>query len=172
MCKTCGFGKLRKTKILFHAQLSQKIFLVLRIKNSAKLRKTHCVWCAKIAQKFAKKIYAKIARFLRKRFSHFVETLLLARHSEWSKEFLTGNPCIQLPINNKTIIKIDIRHVKLVKWNLMWHLATSMPVRTLQTQKWSPCPHFPVDWYIACYFCSEFVPTWIKYIYFYYSLVA
>ena len=41
-----------------------------------KKRKTHCVLCAKIAQKFAKKIYAKIAQILRKRFSHFVETLL------------------------------------------------------------------------------------------------
>ena len=51
--------KLRKTKILFHAQFSQKIFPVLRKlrkkKNSAKLIAFH----AKIAQKFAKK---KIAR--------------------------------------------------------------------------------------------------------------
>ena len=71
--------KLRKTKILFHAQLSQKIFPVLcklRKKNNAKPRKAHCVSCAKIAQKFAKKNLTKIAQILRKRFSHFVETLV------------------------------------------------------------------------------------------------
>ena len=54
--KTCGF-----------AQIAQK--------NSAKPCKTHCVSCAKVAQKFAKKICAKIVQILRKRFSHFVETL-------------------------------------------------------------------------------------------------
>ena len=58
--KTCGFAqiaqkKLPKTKIPFHAHLSQKIFPVLRKKNNGKPRKTHCVSCAKIAQKFAKK---------------------------------------------------------------------------------------------------------------------
>ena len=61
--KTCGFAqiaqkKLRKTKILFLAQLSQKNisgFAQIAQKNSAKPRKTHCVSCAKIAQKFAKK---------------------------------------------------------------------------------------------------------------------
>ena len=56
--KTCGFAqivqkKLRKTKILFHAQLSQKKFPVLH-KLRKKKHKTHCVSCAKIAQKFAK----------------------------------------------------------------------------------------------------------------------
>ena len=56
--------KLRKTKISFNSQLSQKIFPVLR-----KL-------CKKIAQNrakliaFAKKNCAKIAQILRKRFSH------------------------------------------------------------------------------------------------------
>ena len=50
--------KLRKSKMSFHSQLSQK------------KKKTHCVSCAKIAQKFAKKN-------LRERFSHFVETLPL-----------------------------------------------------------------------------------------------
>jgi len=63
---------LRKTKISFHAQLSQKILTVLRKlhrKNSAKLIAFH-------AQKFAKKICAKIAQILREKFSHFVETLL------------------------------------------------------------------------------------------------
>ena len=54
--KTCGFvqiaqKKLRKTKILFHAQLLQKIFPVLR-----KLRKKNCAkLIAFHAQKFAKK---------------------------------------------------------------------------------------------------------------------
>ena len=78
MRKTCGFAqiaqkKLPKTKIPFHAQLSQKIFPVLRklrkiiAQNRAKLIAFH-------AQKFAKKICAKIAQILRKRFSHFVET--------------------------------------------------------------------------------------------------
>jgi len=54
--------KMRKTKISFYAQLSQKIFPVLRKlrkKNSAKPRKTHCVSCAKIAQKFAKIKFAR-----------------------------------------------------------------------------------------------------------------
>ena len=64
--------KLPKTKISFHAQLSKKRFPVLRKKNGAEPCKTHCVSCAKIAQKFA-----KIAQFLRKKISHFVETLSL-----------------------------------------------------------------------------------------------
>ena len=80
--KTCGFAKLRKkklpkTKIPFHEQLSEKIFPVLRKlrkKNSAKPRKTHCVSCAKVRKK---KFCAKIAQILRKRFSHFVETLIV-----------------------------------------------------------------------------------------------
>ena len=66
MRKTCGFAqiaqKMRKTKISFYAQLSQKIFPVLRKlrkKISAKPRKTHCVSCAKIAQKFAKIKFAR-----------------------------------------------------------------------------------------------------------------
>ena len=56
--KLAVLRKLRKTKISFHAQPSEKIFPVLRKlrkKNSAKPRKTHCVSSAKIAQKFAKK---------------------------------------------------------------------------------------------------------------------
>ena len=75
--KTCGFAQIAqkncarlKFRFMRNLQLSQKIFPVLR-----KLRKTHCVSCAKIAQKFTKKICAKIAQILRKRFSHFVETL-------------------------------------------------------------------------------------------------
>ena len=59
--KICGF-----------AQIAQK--------NSAKPHKTHCVSCAKIAQKFTKKICTKIAQILRKRFSHFVETLVIDHH--------------------------------------------------------------------------------------------
>ena len=61
--KTCSFvqKKLRKTKIRlirkFHKNISGFAF--------------H----AKIAQNFAKKICAKIAQILCKRFSHFVETL-------------------------------------------------------------------------------------------------
>ena len=62
--KTCGFAqiaqkKLPKTKIPFHAQLSLKIFPVLRKLRKTKPRKTHCVSCAKIAQKFAKKNFAR-----------------------------------------------------------------------------------------------------------------
>jgi len=65
--KTCGFAQiapknLRKTKILFHVQLSEiKYFRFCAdcAKNSAKPRKTHCVPCAKIAQNFAKKKFAR-----------------------------------------------------------------------------------------------------------------
>ena len=70
--------RLRKTKISFHAQLSQKIFPVLRklrkkiAQNLAKLIAFHAQKERKSSQK---KICAKIAKNLRKRFSHFVETL-------------------------------------------------------------------------------------------------
>ena len=100
----------------FHAQLSQKLVLVLRKlrkKNSAKPRKTHCVSCAKIAQKFAKKkICAKIAQILRKRFTYFVETLdglcviffkqprtyLLLLKISWKIDVLISNRVSQLVI--------------------------------------------------------------------------
>ena len=74
--KTCGF-----------AQIAQK--------NSAKPRKTHCVLCAKIAQKFEKKICAKIAQILCKRFSHFVETLGQLETKLWySLKDYEGRNCL------------------------------------------------------------------------------
>ena len=77
-CANCA-KNCAKLKFRFMRNISQKILSVLRKlrkKNSAKPRKTHCVSCAKIAQELAKKICAKIAQILRKRFSHFVETLI------------------------------------------------------------------------------------------------
>ena len=76
--KTCGFAQIAQNKnFVSCATFTKNIsgFAQIAQKNSAKPRKTHCVSCAKIAQKFAKKICAKIAKNLRKRFSHFVETL-------------------------------------------------------------------------------------------------
>ena len=61
---------MRKTKISFHAQLSQKILTVLRKKAQNSLR-----FMRKNSAKVCKKNCAKIAQILRKRFSHFVETL-------------------------------------------------------------------------------------------------
>jgi hypothetical protein len=59
--KTCGFAqiaqKMRKTKISFHAQLSQKIFPVLRklrkkiVQNRAKLTAIHAQKLHKSLQK-------------------------------------------------------------------------------------------------------------------------
>ena len=57
---------------LFNSKLRIPIFDNVPKKIATKI---HCVSGAKIAQKFAKKICAKIAQILRKRFSHFVETL-------------------------------------------------------------------------------------------------
>ena len=80
--KTCGFAQIMqkncaKLKFCFIRNFRKKIYPILRKlrkKNSAKPRKTHCVSCAKVRKK---KFCAKIAQILRKRFSHFVETLIV-----------------------------------------------------------------------------------------------
>ena len=81
--KTCGFAQIAqkncaKLKFRFMRNFRKKYFLFCTncaktlAQNRAKLIAFHA---AKIAQKFAKKNFAKIAQILRKRFSHFVETL-------------------------------------------------------------------------------------------------
>ena len=76
---TSGFAqiaqkKLRKTLFVSCAKIREKIFPVLR-KNSLRFMRKNC---AKVRKK---KICAKIAQILRKKYSHFVETL----------QFHTGN---------------------------------------------------------------------------------
>jgi len=65
---------MRKTKISFHAQLSQKIFLVLR-KLRKKIAQNSLRFMRKNSVKVRKKNLRENSANLCKRFSHFVETL-------------------------------------------------------------------------------------------------
>ena len=120
-------SKLHKTKILFHAQLSQNIFPVLR-KLRKKVAQNSLRFKRKNSAKIRKKMCAKIAQILRKRFSHFVETLFFVRTAKHNIKDLScpsRNELFNLILNKDFLLLFPSGFILEVNFDNLIYLVTN-----------------------------------------------
>ena len=106
----------------------RKIYFRFCANCAKKQRKTHCVSSAKIAQKFAKKMCAKIAQILRKRFIHFVETLFFVRTAKHNIKDLScpsRNELFNLILNKDFLLLFPSGFILEVNFDNLIYLVTN-----------------------------------------------